>query len=354
MALENCEPSYSIKFFNRGGGVMDGPSNITDLNWQRRLDDDSKSSLTYLISSDDCCSELGKLEPIANEVGIYRNGTMVWYGWILNIEYSRSEVNIDAFDALGWLKRRLVHSNMDFINEELSTIFLALWNDAMAPSPIRAQVLTSPTGVRESRSVKTNTNRATWSSVKEMLDTGLDVTTFGQTVLAGIVHTTKPIEINLPDVEGDVTVSKLGSEYANRITVDASESIRYTYPPTLDPSANDLYPLVEDVIYDPQIQDIQSAENAAKSRYEYSRRVPRVITTRDSLVLQPNLDIDVNDLIPGVRVIVDTTGLCYATKQEFRLGQVDVNMSSGREKVSISLQPTGPRDSLNSADDPIS
>lgn len=352
MAIDNCVPGYSIRYFNRGGQPMESPDNILDIHWQRKLDDDSIFEITYIISEDDCCSELGTLEPIAHEVGVFRNGTMVWYGWILNVDYKRHEVFLDAFDALGWLKRRKIHSDMEWVSEDLSNIFEDLWDDAMAPSPIRARVITTPSLVRESRAVKTNTNRATWSSVKEMLDTGLDVTAFGQTVLAGVIHTTTVLELSLSDFEGDVTVSKLGSQYSNQVTVDASESIRATYPDT-PPSANDLYPLVEEVIYDPQLQDQVSAENAAKARYEYSRRVPRVIKTNEALVLQPNFDVDINQLIPGMRVIMDTEGLCYSTKQEFRLGQVDVNVAAGIEKISISLQPVGPRDDLNSAEPPI-
>lgn len=351
--LDNCEPIYSIKFFDRGGNSMDGPSNIQELTWSRILDDSSDATMQYIISDDSCCSILGDIEPYAHEVGVFRNEKLVWYGWVLNVEYKRNEVNIDAFDALGWLKRRLVHTTMTWADVDLSDIFLDLWNDAMAPSPIRAQVVTTSSGVRESRESKTNTNRATWASVKEMLDTGLDVTTFGQTVLAGIIHTTKPIEIFLPDVDGDVALTKLGSEYANRIIVDSSNTIRAIYPPNVEPTANSYYPLVEETIYDPQLQDQVSAENAAKSRYEYSRRVPRVIRTQDSLVLQPNFDININDLIPGIRVIVDTKGLCYETKQEFRLGMVNVTVSGGQEKVAVSLQPTGPRDMLDSAEDPI-
>lgn len=350
--MDNCVLGYTVKYFNRGGQPIASESNILDIHWQRKLDDDSICEINYIISEDNCCSELGQLEPIAHEIGIYENGTMVWYGWILNIEYSRNGVFLDAFDALGWLKRRKIHNDITWVNTDESDIFLDLWNDAMNPSPVRARVLTTPTGIKESREVKKDTNKATWSSVKEMLDTGLDVTTFGQTILAGIIHTVKPLEIRLSDIEGDATVVKQGSQYANSITVDASESIRATYPDT-PPSANDFYPLVEEVIYDPQIQDQQTAENTAKSRYEYSRRVPRIVKTGDSLVLQQNLDIDVNDLIPGIKVIMDTEGLCYATKQEFRLGQVDVNIAAGVKKISISLQPVGARGDLNSAEDPI-
>lgn len=348
----DCNPRYTLRFFDRGGRVIDGPKDIEMLHWQRKLDDSSKADWDLIISGDDCCGELGRIEPLAHAVEIKRNAKQVWYGWVLDIEEGRRTFNFTAFDAIGWLKRRKIHTDMSWSVEEVVNIFQDIWDDAMAPDPIRAQVILSPTGTLETRSVKVSENQLAWAAVKQMLDSGLDITAFGQTVLAGIVHTTKPIELKLSDFEGDVRLSKLGSQFSNNVTVDASEQIQAIYPDT-PPSANDYYPLVETVVKDAGIEDVNTAINTAKSRYEYSRFVPRILTNTENLTLRANIDIDVNDLIPGIRVIVDTEGLCTETRQEFRLGQVDFNVVKGSEKITVSLQPTGPRDNLDSALDPI-
>lgn len=353
MATDNCDPSYTIRFFDRSGRSFSAPSNIETLEWGRRLDDISVASMEFVIAGDDCCSELGVLEPMAHGVEIRRDGKQVWYGWLLSVEYGRFKVNVEAFDALGWLKRRLVHADKTWTNIDVATMFDDLWHDAMDIDPVLIEVIVLLTGTLESRDVRVSENRITWNIVREMLDTGLDVTVFGQKILAGLIPTTKPIEIKLSDVSGDVSVTKFGPGYANHVIVDSSDDVQAAYPPG-PPAANQFYPLVEQVIKDSQLQDVQSALNAAKARYEYSRRVPRIVQTNDSLVLNPNLDIGVNDLIPGVKVVVDTEGLCYSTKQEFRLGRVDVTMSGGSEQISISLQPVGPSGSLDDIDDPIS
>lgn len=347
-----CDFDYQIKYFDRGGRSMDSPQNLMTLNWGRKLDDISKARLNYFISDDSCCAQLGSLEPFAHSVGIYRSGTMVWYGWILNVEYGRDDVQVDAFDALGWLRKRRIRSDLSFTGTDVSEIFEAIWHDAMDISPVAAEVLTTPTGIFESRIMLESEYRLAWNVIKEMLDTGLDVTAFGQKILAGIIYTTKPIEIRLADVEGDVRLTKLGNEFANGIIFDANENTVAEFPPLA--SGDEFYPLVEEIIKDSQVQDQQSADNAARSRFEYSRRVPRVITTQDSLVLHPNLNINLNDLIPGTRVIVDTEGLCLSTKMELRLGTVDVTVEGGEEKISVSLQPTGTRDSLADAENDIS
>lgn len=348
----NCIYDYEIRFINKAGQVLDGPKNVEVLHYQRKLNNSSVADLDLIIGGDACCSELNKIEPIAHMMEIRRNGIQVWFGWVLDTEEGRKTFHFDAFDAIGWLKRRKIHSDMSWANEDLTNVFLDLWNDAMAPDPIKARVVSSQSGTRETRSVRQLENRLTWSPVKEMLDSGLDITTFGQTVLAGVIHSTKQIELKLSDFEGDVRLAKLGSQYGNYISVDASESIQAHYPDAL-PKPNEFYPLVEVVVKDTQIENVENALNRAKSQYEYSRRVPRILTNTDSLVLQPNVDIDINDLIPGIRVIVDTEGLCTEIKQEFKLAQVDVNVSSGAERITIALQPTGPRAGLDSALEPI-
>lgn len=354
MSIDNCDPAYNVKFYDRGGNSFDAAKDqIVNLDWHRKLDDQSDCNIDFEVASDECCQQLGKLEPYAHEVEIIRGGSQVWYGWILDVDYGRSEVNVNAFDALGWLKKRIARYDRSFQSVDLSDIFSQIWHDAMDISPVRAQILTSPTAIRESRDIKAADKRLAFNIVKEMLDTGLDATAFGQTVLAGIIHTTKPIELLLSEVSGDVRVSKAGSKFADKIYVDANADVTAEYPPG-NLSGNSVYPLVEGVIRDSQIQDVQSALNAAKAQYEsFGRRPPRLISASDSLILQPNSGIKINDLIPGTRVVVDTTGLCYAVQQEFRLGGVDVTVSGGSEQIALSLQPTGPTDSLSDTDDPV-
>jgi hypothetical protein len=111
--------------------------------------------------------------------------------------------------------------------------------------------------------------------------------------------------------------------------------------------------LVEEVIKDSQLSTNESAEHAAKARYEFKRIVPRIVRTQDGLVLQQNVDIFVSDLVCGSTVIVDTFGLCYDVKQSFRLGNVNVVVAGGVETIDIGLQPVGPLGSLSSAEDPV-
>lgn len=350
-AASLCNFDYTVTFYDRAGRALDATGGITDLGWGRRLDDISRSDITYCLSNDNCCTGLGALEPYAHSMAIRRNNILVWYGWILDVDYGRENVQVNCFDALGWTRRRRIRTDLDFINQDVAVIAEAIWHDAMDISPIAAEIMTIPTGVFESRSVRREEYRFAWNVLTEMLGTGLDMTVFGQKILNGIIYSVKPIELTLADVQGDIRFLKDGTQYGNSIIVDANESVVAQYPPTI-PNGTDNFPLVEQIIKDSQIQDTQSALNAAQSRYEYAgRRPPRIVQTQDGLTLNPNVDVTINDLVAGVKVILDTTGLCIATKQEFRLGTLDVRVTEGEETINISLQPVGAQNSLADAED---
>lgn len=351
--LDHCDPRYEVKFYDRNGSVIRSPEKISEISWGRRLDDISRSTLTYIISDETCCDLLGQLEPHAHEMGIYRSGILVWYGWLDDVYYRRGTVEVEAYDALQWGKQRIVRTDQSWIDTDQTDIFVDVWEDGISVDPINAELLTFPSGVTETRdALLGGMPRYVYDVVKEMMDSGLDVTVIGQRILVGLIPTVKPIQISLRDVAGDPAVVKKGSAYAGRIIVDANDVLQSVYPPG-PPAANALYPLVEEIVRRGAIESQDAADNIAVARYEYAgRRVPRIVEAGDSLVLQPTLDIQINDLIPGIKIVIDTEGLCYSTKQQFRLGNIDVTVAGGEEKIAVTTQPVG-ADDLSDVADPL-
>jgi hypothetical protein len=347
-----CNPTYSVRFFNRAGAPIAVPPTPLSVSWGRRLDDISSASIIWSVSGDDCCDELGGIEPIAHFVGIYRENGEVWYGTVKMISYGFSTIELRADDALFWLTRRRIHNDLTLTSMDLSDQFQAIYDDAMAPDPLsQFAVVRTGTGVYESRTVQVRDYRTAWNVIQEMLVTGLDVTTLGRTIYAGVVQF-RPLVINLRDVQGDPRITKDGGKYANSVTMDASDTVNATYP-SGDPTANASYPLTEIILKDSQVQDVTSATNAAKARYEYSRQVPRLVSFSDGIQLGPESGIDVSTLLCGQLITVNSEGLCYAQRESFRLGGVDVTMAGGVELVKLSLQPVGPIASLEDAGDPV-
>lgn len=87
-------------------------SDVTSLQYDRRLDDISQAFVEVAISGDSdspCCSCLGDVEPWCHVLTIVREGDgVVWTGPVQKVTYSSDKVRIDAADKLAWLKVRVI------------------------------------------------------------------------------------------------------------------------------------------------------------------------------------------------------------------------------------------------------
>lgn len=347
-----CTADYEVRYYNRSHTQISRPSGILTIDYGRRGDDISSATIVYSLANSDCCNELGDLEPIANNVGIYSDGEEVWYGVVKQVSYDFDTVTIRADDAFWWMSVRKLHYDHKWINTDLTDIFIDLFNDAMSPDPISGlNLVTLPSHVKESRTARLSEHRTCWAVVREMLDTGLDVTAYGRNLVIGPL-VGRPLQLRLSDVQGQPSIIKNGELFTNNVTLDASDGVVGIYPPG-NAAPNTLYPLVEKIIKDSQVQGKESALAGARSRYEFSRVVPRIVSINDGLQLQPNTNIVLSDLIPGVLISVDTTGLCYEQRETFRLGSVDVSVGSGAEQISMALLPTGPLGTLDTSLDAV-
>lgn len=335
-----CDVQYEVRYSIRGSAPSVSPATLANVEWGRRLDDISKAKISHVLSGPECCGDMRRLEPWADTVSVYEDGILVWHGWITAVEYGFSSVVVEAEDALVWARYRALSEPYN-ANADSAEHFLALWNSAMAPSPIPVNVLTYLTGVVEQRKYETASHRrALWFILKEMMDSSLDLTVLGNTIHAGVLALASPINLTSEDFTGDITIRKDGKLYANQVLAEGARDTSAQFPEGVV-SGIGIYPLVQDIVYDESIQNEASLLALAKSRYEYSSGiVPRVVRASDALTLKDGA-VSMNSLVPGTIVNLETISLCFNQKQQFKLGNVDVTYGGGVRKVSISLQPVG-------------
>jgi len=337
--LTECDAYYEIIYYIRGSASRAQQATISNVEWGRRLDEISEAKVTHVLSDLSCCDDLDRIEPWADTAEIYRNGALVWYGWVLSVEYSRTEVIVELKDALIHSRYRIL-SEVYEKNQDASLHFRDLWNNAMAPNPPKVNIETSLSGVIESRKYTERHKRILWFIVKELLDASIDVTALGNTIYVGPLAIAKPFSLTADDFAGDITLRKAGEYYANQVIVDGARSAGATFP-TGVVHGEGIYPLVQDAIYDEGLQTNAAAEAAAKSRYAFTAGVvPRIVRAGDALQLRSGV-IEIDRLIPSSIVTLDTAGLCYSQKQDFRLGNVNVTYGGGSETISLSLEPIG-------------
>jgi hypothetical protein len=342
--LEN----YGVAFVKNGVKLKTAGAKITKINWQRVLDGVSTASVELVTAGDDCCGQLGAVDHWNTELIVFAtNDTtgideVVWRGPCKKPAFGRGKVTVPAVDVLGWLQVRILEQAFNFVNQDVSDTFVELATYALTKDPTytpQFSFVTYKAGVLESRDIDPASLRMTWNVVQEMLDAGLDVTTFGSQILVGIPAFTT-INLRDTDVLGPTEVVKDGDEFANRVVGNASRDVTGIWPPGPPQGVNG-YPLVEVVASDTQLQDQASAEAAAKARYDFSAMGVRRARASGGITLLPSSGVDVKALLAGQLFNFAATETCYAATETLRLGRLDVEVTAGRESTTIDLQPLG-------------
>lgn len=337
---------YGVTLVKNGRTLSTAGAKLSRVEWGRVLDAPSKAEIDLVTAGPDCCGMLGAVDHWNTDLIISATNPdtladdVVWRGPVRKATFRKGSVSIEGVDNLGWLQVRQLENDIDFDDQDVSDIFIGIWEDAVASvdSPIHS-IYRLPCGVVESRRIDGDDLRIAWNVVTEMLEAGLDVTTFGSQILVGI-PTFTAIDLRDTDVIGDVEVVKDGEQFANRVTGNASKDIVGTWPEGPRAGSNG-YPLVEAIVVDSQLEDEGSALAAAKARYDYSARGVRRVQAPGGLELKPTANIDVNTLLAGQLFNFAATETCYAAEETLRLGSFKVTATKGEKKVTIDLQPVG-------------
>jgi hypothetical protein len=306
----------------------------------RVLDDTSTLSMEAVVGgrlAESCCDGWEDVRPWATEIIVYRDGRDAWAGPVTDVSFGYGTVQVEADDLTAWWDRRTVPT-LNFVNKDLTDIFLRIHEAAMAPDDsMNMQIISSPSGVTGDRSYNQNTYQYASDAIDELAKTGLDYTAYSRNIIVGGEQVDVNPYITLLD-EHWTTPPKVrdrGNEQATVVVVKGSgvqaisvASSRYV----------DYYGYLVRVFDEPDIKDTASAELAAKTRLELLKD-PTFIETPVGAGLKTSAPITLEQLIPGMLVRVDTQSTCRKIVGDFRLQKVTVGFADG--SVAIDLQPLG-------------
>lgn len=316
------------------------------IRWGRVIDDTSSASVT---AGAGCCRDVlrNEIRPWSHTLAIIRLGDgRVWSGPITGGRDSDGGIVLDARDLSTWLDRRRVHDLHEHASEELTSIFEALWDDAMAPDPVPEYTLSvTPGTVLGDREVLPEQNRLAGDELRELGRTGVDWTVVDrvQYVAADEIpaasigpfidsHFQTP-----PDVEVDGTVQANDWVVAGSGGGADGDEVVGTASIPFGPEG-----LLESVASESAILDAPSADAAAASRLARSAVSPVFI--REG-VLTPEAPVSMAQLIPGARARISLRERCLTVDATQRLVSVGVEVSrSGgavTEQVTVGFEPLG-------------
>lgn len=331
---------YNVHLIKNGLPLSAGRSTLSRIQYSRVLDAASTADVSFATPGPDCCGQLGAIDHWNTDLVIAEGEDELWRGPVRRVRYRRGAVFIEAVDVLGWLAKRVIASDLSYTLTDVTDIFVGIYEASVGyvDRPV-FEIISYASGVAETRSVKASEYKMALSEVNEMLDAGLDVTTFGRYIIAGLPPFV-PIKMSDNDVQGEIEVVKDGDEFGNGVITDADAQIVSLYPPAPQAGTNG-YPLVQTRLYDPGLNDQLSADNAAKARYDFSANGIRRVRSNGGLILLPTSNIDHRRVLAGQLVNFAATQTCYSAEETLRLGKITNLIENGTETTTIDLQPLG-------------
>lgn len=305
----------------------------------RILDATSELSMEGTITGvggEPCCEGWEEIRTWATEVLVYRDGRDAWCGPITDAAFEYGRVRIEADDITAWWDRRVV-PDLTFVNDDLTDIVVALNEAAMKPDPTPdVQLAVTSAGVGGSRTYLAANYQYVADAIDELAKTGVDYTAYGRTVIVGGEEVEATPYITLLDEHWTTPpkVRQRGNEQATVAVVRGQGVQAIAYAP--DEYLNYYGHIVR--TFDEQgIEDQESVQLAADTRVDLLKEA-FFIETPTGAGLKTSAPITLPELIPGMRIRVDTRSTCRQVVDDFRLYKVTVGFDGS---VAIDLQPLG-------------
>lgn len=342
MAVAGCGTN-TARIVDRTGGTIAEATVLTEVEWNRKLDDTSTARVV-ISPEGDCCERLGDVRSWRHSLVIWRDGQLVWAGPIIQIEWRLGEVEISASDISAWLALRVPHSDMTFTDVDLMTVAKALIEDGFAPDdPGHLVQVLGPAKVKGSRSYTKGVGQ-TFDHLLDLAATGIDFTVIGKTiVLLPEDHSASIGRLDDNDFPEGLIVAEDGTSLATRWIVSGDDDGTILGSAG---GAHDYYGLLERYIEETSIPDAASAAAAAAARLRASLPVPVFIDSQQ-VTLSPQAAVDVAQLVPGWCIDITSAQTCRKISQRLKIVGVTVlenggdGDSPGSESVQVQVAVTG-------------
>lgn len=359
--------------YDRGGKSLRGElTPCTSIQWSRKRDDIS-NALIHLDEFDDSTRVLlQKIRTWQNELVIYRDGERVWEGPITRIGGSGKKVEIEAKDVMAYAYRRIMRQGYNDgyrinngqqvgLKSVIKRAQIILINAFAYDDPNIIPHITPITArgdAKQSRRVK-DFSATAWEEIDSLAATGgLDYCTSGRRILLWDTH--NPLG-RLPEMrDGDFSEQPLITEYgmsmANFLAVTNNNGVWGAAHRGLDENKQpgpegwvEMLISAYGEADEPHANRKLSRKARRKLRRalrEQARRsisgrwpAPLVVRVPDNTTLNPDLNLGINQLIPGVWIPVRAEDSLRELTQWQKLDSMQVRQDGASEVISVTMSP---------------
>lgn len=373
--------------FVRGGQRRLGEITETEMiRWGRTRDGISTCTIKVTGWSGDCGELLKSMRSWMNEIVIYRdNGNgqkRVWEGPITRIAYSHDSVEIEAQDVWVYVYRRILRQGFNDAYRRVGwkygpggVVLVKGQEYGLTPVTRRSAqivrnalayddpnvlayltVIEKADDAKQSRVVPDYSTTA-WQQIDDFAaKSGLDYTAVGRKMVLWDTH--NPIGV-LPEMRDDdfgtpPVVTEYGMQLANFYGVTNNAGV-YGTAERLTNGEPKYYGWIE-MLSSAYGESDESGESvtltaAAKAALEEALSgqaersiasrwpTPLVVRVPDNTTLSPEINIGINDLVPGVFIPVRASGTLREVTQMQKLDSMNVTQTQAGEVITVTLSP---------------
>lgn len=358
--------------FSRGGVARLGEiTEKTMIKWGRTRDGISTCSITVSGWSRDCGELLKMMRSWMHEIVVYRdNGSgpvRVWEGPITRLTYTRDEVQIEAQDVWAYVYRRILRQGFNDSyrpNGGLTTVTrrsATILQNALAyddPNLLAyLTVIERPDDARQSRVVADFSTTA-WQQIDDFAaKSGLDYTAAGRKMILWDTHNaigTLP-EMRDGDFDTSPIVTEYGMQLANFYGVTNNSGVYGTAERLNASDQPEYYGWIEMLSSAYGESDeggeivtltaaarqklIEALTDQAERNIASRWPTPLVVRVPDNSTINPEVNIGINHLIPGVFIPLRATGTLREVTQMQKLDSMTVTQTAAGEQIQVTLSP---------------
>lgn len=375
--------------YRRGGTIPVGEiTGATKVDWSRVRDDISQANVEVSLlnaESQKCAPLLAELRSWLHEIVIFRDmghgAQRVWEGPITRLTYTSDGVSIAARDVMVWPYRRIMRLGY---NDAFRVVGRRYDNDGniIVPGTVLSQpqkvtirssqilqnalayddpnilpyltLIERDDDAKESRVVP-EWSRGAWQEVDDLAaKAGLDYTTVGRRIILWDTHTEigRLPEMRDGDFDTDPIVTEYGMQAANVYGVTNNGGV---YGMAERESFRDEYGYIEMLSSAYGEDDEAGADitltDEARARLEETLTgqaerniagrwpVPVVVRVPDNSTLNPDLNITINQLIPGVHIPLRSDSTLRKVAQLQKLDSMRCVQTADGEQIMVTMSP---------------
>jgi hypothetical protein len=340
--------------FDRGGMNRIFPIDVTTFVDYARVKDDISNALIRIPSSAECCGQLANVEPVRNELVIFRDGPRVWEGPITRMAFTADEVEIAAKDVMFYPYRTIMRNEYNNAYPNISTVTGRL-DYIFQIEMARKEGMTPPINVLPYLRVyhfegEARTSRHSLPFQKTVWEELDDLA-----AKAGIDYTVVGRGIHIFDTEYQLGLTPLATEadFLAGLTVTAYGMNLTTFSAVTDGEGRYGSAQVDEMYYG-NIETLATAydeesseaptdeELRSQAQRNLSQRfpVPVVVRVPDNSQIDPASEaFAFENLVPGVKVPLMATVGCRQVRQDQKITNVRVQQDEKGERITLTLFP---------------